>query len=56
MEDDEDDGDPDLMPHGLKHDILKTMLDRASEMYVAVTQLESPEGLLTRGKGSYLLH
>ena len=32
MEDDEDDGDPDLMPDDLKHDILKTMLERASEM------------------------
>ena len=32
MEDDEDDGDPDLMPDDLKHDILKTMLDKASEM------------------------
>ena len=32
VEDDEDDGDPDLMPDDLKHDILKTMLERASEM------------------------
>ena len=32
MEDDEDYGDPDLMPDDLKHDILKTMLERASEM------------------------
>ena len=32
MEDDEDDGYPDLMPDDLKHDILKKMLDKASEM------------------------
>ena len=32
MEDDEDDGDTDLMPDDLKHDILETMLGRASEM------------------------
>ena len=32
MEDDEDDGDPDLMPDDLKDDILKTMLEKASEM------------------------
>ena len=32
MEDDDDDGDPDLMPDDLKNDILKTMLERASEM------------------------
>jgi len=32
MEDDEDDGDPDLMPDDLKNDILGTMLERASEM------------------------
>jgi len=29
---DDDDGDPDLMPDDLKNDILKTMLDKASEM------------------------
>jgi len=32
MEDDDDDGDPDLMPDDLKNDILKTMLEKASEM------------------------
>ena len=32
MEDDEDDGDPALMPEGLRHDIMKTMLEKASEM------------------------
>ena len=32
IEDDEDDGDPALMPDDLKHDILKTMLEKASEM------------------------
>ena len=32
MEDDEDDGDPDLMPDDLKNDIMKTMLEKASEM------------------------
>jgi len=32
MEDDEDDGDPDLVPDDLKHDILKTMVEKASEM------------------------
>ena len=32
MEDDEDDGGPDFMPDDLKHDILKTMVERASEM------------------------
>ena len=32
MEDDEDDGDPALMPEDLRHDILKTMLEKASEM------------------------
>ena len=30
--DEDDDRDPDLMPDYLKHDILKTMLDKASEM------------------------
>jgi len=29
MEDDDDDGDPDLMPDDLKNDILKTMLEKA---------------------------
>ena len=32
MEDDEDDGDPALMPEDLRHDIMKTMLEKASEM------------------------
>jgi len=32
MEDDDDDGDPDLMPDDLKNDILETMLEKASEM------------------------
>ena len=32
MEDDEDDGDPDMMPDDLKHEIMETMLERASEM------------------------
>ena len=32
MEDDDDDGDPDLMPGDLKNDILETMLEKASEM------------------------
>jgi len=32
MEDDDGDGDPDLMPDDLKNDILKTMLEKASEM------------------------
>ena len=32
MEDDDDDGNPDLMPDDLRNDILKTMLERASEM------------------------
>ena len=32
MEDDEDDGDPVLMPEDLRHDIMKTMLEKASEM------------------------
>ena len=32
MEDDEDDGDPGLMPEDLRHDIMKTMLEKASEM------------------------
>ena len=30
--DDDDDRDPDLMPDDLKHDILKTMLEKSSEM------------------------
>ena len=32
MEDDDDDGDPDLMPDDLKNDILKVILERSSEM------------------------
>ena len=32
MEDDEDDGDPGLMPYDLKRDIMKTLLEKASEM------------------------
>ena len=32
MENDEDDGGPDLMPDDLKHDIMKTMMEKASEM------------------------
>jgi len=32
IEDDDDGGDPDLMPDDLKNDILKTMLEKASEM------------------------
>ena len=32
MEDDEDDGGPALMPEDLRHDIMKTMLEKASEM------------------------
>jgi len=32
MEDDDDDGDPDLMPDDLKNDILKTILEKASGM------------------------
>ena len=32
MEDDEDGGDPDLMPENFKHDIMKTMLEKASDM------------------------
>ena len=32
MEDDEDNGGPDLMPDNLKNEILKTMLEKASDM------------------------